>query len=530
MTAFAISQRYLVFPVQNGAERRRLFLSINGVMQREFDLELADRSVDFWVYLDVSSWRGCEVRLESDSPAPLEQVKQAEDYPGNAEVYHERLRPQFHFTSRRGWNNDPNGLLYYKNQYHLFYQHNPFGVRWGNMHWGHAVSADLVHWQEVGEALYPDAMGVMFSGSGLVDWRNTAGFQRGEEKPLVLAYTAAGGGNVWSQGKPYTQCLAFSADGGQTWEKYAQNPVLSRVAGRNRDPKIIWHAPSSNWVMALYLDQDDYALFTSPDLKTWSRTFTYQIPGSTECPDLFELALDGDPGNTRWVLWGASTCYLVGQFDGTTFTIEETIGKQNNGGSSYAAQTWSDIPAEDGRCIQISWLRGDIPGMPFNQQMTFPLELTLRTTPKGIRLFAAPVREIEAVYQEKTVFGSQELRHGANLLAGFSGELLDIEARIDVGTAAEVRLEVHGVAVVYDTQGQSLRCKDHSVEMPLENGRLDLRILVDRASLEVFAGGGRVYLPLSLVYPEGRQDLSLTANGGSAWLERLELRKLRCIW
>jgi fructan beta-fructosidase len=529
MNSFIVQRRYLVLPVQNGAEKRKLLLFITGQLEREFDLELALSQVDFWVYLDLSAWQGCQASLEVDPPAALDQIEQADEVPGSLELYRENLRPQFHFTSRVGWNNDPNGLLYYKDRYHLFYQHNPYGVRWGNMHWGHAVSPDLLHWEELGETLYPDALGVMYSGSGVVDWQNTTGFQAGVEKPLVLVYTAAGSSNNWSTGQPYTQCLAFSADGGQTWKKYSGNPVLKHIRGRNRDPKVLWSQSRKQWVMTLYIDQD-YALFTSPDLKSWSHVFSYVIPESTECPDLFELVVDGDPGNTRWVLWGASTCYLVGQFDEDEFHIEAVVGQQNSGGDSYAAQTWSDIPAEDGRCIQISWLRGDIPGMPFNQQMTFPVELTLRTTSEGIRLFAAPVREIETLYRSKTTIVAPALQPGENPLLGVGGELLDIQARIKPGTAEEISLEVHGVQVVYDVRGQALRCGEKSASLPLENGILDLRMLVDRASLEIFAGGGRLYLPLSLVYPEGDRDLALTVKGGNAQIEHLEVFELHSTW
>ena len=164
-------------------------------------------------------------------------------------MYNEKFRPQFHFTARQNWLNDPNGLVHYDGTYHLFFQHNPAGLEWGNMTWGHAVSRDIVRWKQVENALEPDRLGTMFSGSAVVDWENTSGFQTGPDKPIVLIYTAAGGTSPESEGQPFTQCLAYSSDGGQTWVKYAGNPVLGCIRDGNRDPKVIWHAPTRRWIM-----------------------------------------------------------------------------------------------------------------------------------------------------------------------------------------------------------------------------------------------------------------------------------------
>jgi len=301
---------------------------------------------------------------------------------GDEPLYQETYRPQFHFTPKTNWTNDPNGLMYYKGEYHLFFQHNPFGINWGHMTWGHAVSPDMVHWTQLDHAIHPDELGTIFSGSGVVDWGNTAGFQTGEEAVLVCIYTSAGGTSPESEGRPFTQSIAYSNDRGRTWTQYEGNPVLGHIAGSNRDPKVIWHEPTGKWVMALFLDGHDYALFGSPDLKEWTRLSDVHVEGASECPDFFELPVDGDPASTRWVFWGASGNYLLGSFDGTSFTPEGESLRSNWGAHCYAAQTWSDIPPSDGRRLQIAWMaKGEYPGMPFNQQMSFPRELTLRTTP-----------------------------------------------------------------------------------------------------------------------------------------------------
>jgi fructan beta-fructosidase len=205
-----------------------------------------------------------------------------------APAYGERLRPQFHFTSRTNWLNDPNGLVFYKGEYHLFFQHNPSGINWGNMTWGHAVSTDLLHWRQLDDALKPDRLGTIFSGSAVVDWDNTAGFQSGNEKTLVAIFTSAG--------KPFTQSMAYSTDRGRSWRKYDKNPVLNHVAGENRDPKVIWHVPTKRWIMALYLDGEKYALFSSPDLKRWEKLCDLPEFGASECPDFFELQITGGRG------------------------------------------------------------------------------------------------------------------------------------------------------------------------------------------------------------------------------------------
>ncbi|MGC3958526.1 MAG: glycoside hydrolase family 32 protein [Verrucomicrobiota bacterium] len=348
-----VQDDYLNLPVKNGAPKRRMSLWVDGKAEREFDIELADDQPDWWAFLDATPFKGKTVTLKvnklPEDSAALSAVEQAAQPKAQQDLYQESLRPQFHFSSRRGWLNDPNGLVYYQGEYHLFYQHNPYGWGWGNMHWGHAVSKDLVHWEELPVALYPDEHGTMFSGSAVVDWNNTTGFQTGEEKPLVAMFTAAG--------KPFTQGIAFSNDRGRTWTKYKNNPVLPHIAAENRDPKVVWYAPGKKWVMALYLDKSDYALFSSPDLKRWQKLSDVTLPGDSECPDFFEIAVAGDPLNSRWVFYGANGMYLVGKFDGTTFTPETKPLALQHGNTWYASQTYSDIPTVDGRRILVPWGR-----------------------------------------------------------------------------------------------------------------------------------------------------------------------------
>jgi fructan beta-fructosidase len=450
--------------------------------------------------------------------------------PGGA-PYAEVYRPQFHFTPAKNWTNDPNGLVYFRGVYHLFFQHNPFGNEWGHMTWGHATSRDLVHWTEHAPAIRPDKLGTVFSGSAVVDTTNTAGFRTGAEAPIVCVYTSAGGTSPESRGRPFAQSLAYSNDGGATWTKYAKNPVLGHVAGSNRDPKVIWHEPTKRWVMALYLDGIDYALFGSQDLKSWAKLCDVSMPGTGECPDFFELPVDGAGGRRLWIFWGANGNYRLGGFDGTTFKPGTDVIRSLWGANDYAAQTYSGIPRPDGRRIQISWMSGGkYPGMPFNQQMSFPRELTLRSTPAGPRLAMRPVREIETIRRSKKVWKDVALGADAPELALGEGELWDIEAEIEPRSAATVGLRVRGEEIVFDAKAGTLTCLGKTAPLELTNGRITLRVLVDRTSIEIFAGGGLVTMCSCFLPDPANRSLGAFAGGGEARITELARYALTSAW
>ena len=250
-----------------------------GEVLRHFDIDLADGAGDYQVFSDLQPFLGqrLTVEFEGSGAASLDGLQLAAEAVPPDGLYREQLRPQFHFSSRRGWNNDPNGLFCFGGEYHLLYQHNPYSVEWGNLHWGHAVSRDLVHWSELPVALYPDELGAMSTGCAVVDHENTSGLGRPGAPAVVAIYTA--GHASWTPG--FVQCLAISTDGGYTWSKYDGNPVIDHIVHRNRDPKVIWHPGSERWVMVLYLDRFDYAIFTSPNLLQWERTSDH---GSCRAP------------------------------------------------------------------------------------------------------------------------------------------------------------------------------------------------------------------------------------------------------
>lgn len=445
---------------------------------------------------------------------------------GNGKLYNEIYRPQFHFTAKKNWLNDPNGLMYYKGEYHLFFQHNLSGIDWGNMTWGHAVSPDMLHWKQLDHAIYPDELGTIFSGSGVVDWNNNAGFKTGDESVMVCIYTSAG--DCVNPKVPFTQSIAYSNDKGRTWLKYAKNPVLEHIIGSNRDPKVIWHIPTEKWIMALYLDGNDYALFSSPNLKEWTRICDIHLPDTGECPDIFELPVDGDPENKKWVFWGGNGNYYIGTFDGQEFTPESDVLRTEFGANCYAAQTWSDIPKYDDRRIQIAWMSGGkYPDMPFNQQMSFPCRLILKNTSDGIRMFRQPVREIENIYQKEHNWNNEIIKTEENLL---SGELFDIRAEFEFGNSVEFGFIVRGEKVQYNVANSKLSCLGRTVTLKPVGNKIKIQILVDRTSIEIFVNDGRVSLSSCFLPNLNNKSLVIYADGGDVKVMSLNVYELRSVW
>jgi sucrose-6-phosphate hydrolase SacC (GH32 family) len=446
-----------------------------------------------------------------------------------AALYRESLRPQVHFTAQANWINDPNGLVFFRDEYHLFFQHDPTKLNGSEFKsWGHAVSSDLVHWRQMNDALLPDELGSIWSGSAVVDWHNTAGLQAGDEPPLVAMYTAAGGMLPASAGRPFTQALAYSNDRGRSWYKYAGNPVLANVANGNRDPKVVWHAPTKRWVTALYLSDDRFGLFASPDLKEWRQLQEVRVSGSSECPDFFEAPIEGEAGATRWIFWTANNAYLAGAFDGTKFVAEGGPRRGDFGDCYYAAQTFSDIPAKDGRRIQIAWMRGgQYPDMPFNQQLSIPTVLTLRRDVEGLRLLRSPVKELEKLRGDRGEWKGT-LGEGRDPFKDVSGDAFEIRATIDSAAAREMTLCVHGTPLTYDVAAGRLSLPGAQADIPLHEGKLRLHAFVDRTSVEVFAAEGRATLAKCFVPAKGAASLSLSGDG--AIVESLEWWTLKSIW
>jgi len=516
-----ITGRYLNVPIKAGAVRRTMRIELGGKIVRAFEVELAGAEVEYWAFTDVSAWQGKSVSLKLDSlpttrdpkiqahsaahPIPegaLDILTISEEIVDATELYHEALRPQFHFTTRRGWHNDPNGMVYYQGEYHLFFQLQPFSVSsFSDKSWGYAVSRDLVHWAERPIALYADHEGAKWSGSGVVDWHNVSGLQQGDEPPLLLFYTATGiSAHNHRPPEPgdYVQSIAYSNDRGKTWETYAGNPIMPNITPGNRDPLVQWHEPTQRWVMPLFVGQPESwvkpenqvaaQIFTSVDLKQWNYEST--VDGFFDCPLLFSLPLDGDETELRWVMNCANMKYKVGRFDGRVFTPETDLLIGQIGECAYAPQLFNEAP--DNRRIQIAWGRTEAPDMPFSQIMLFPCDLSLKSIATGPRMCWTPAKEIEQLYAERTETRDVVLTDAAAPIELTRGGACDLRMVIEIGDASAVELNVCGLLVVCDVRAKELTAKGYAAPLGLAEGKLNLRVLVDRLSVEVFAEDGLV--------------------------------------
>jgi fructan beta-fructosidase len=513
----ALSQRYILFPIQNGGKKARIDVSIDGRNVREFDAEIAASKdqISFWAFLDITDFAGevATIKLDGVTQKGLEMIVQSNEIPGAAEFYNEPLRPQFRFSQKVGWNNDGNGMVYYDGEWHLYFQHNPYGWNWGNMHWGHAVSEDLVHWEQLPIAIYNKRRGDWaFSGGGVVDENNTAGWQTGDEKVIVASWTSTGRG----------ECIAYSNDRGRTFTEYEGNPVIKHSG---RDPKIIWYEPGKHWVLAVYNHYEDVphmAFYNSENLKDWR--FQSRLQDYYECPEVFELPVDGDTHNTRWVVFAADARYAVGNFDGKTFTPEHEGKHRMHYGNYCAAQTFSNAP--DGRRIQVGWAQIAMPDMPFNQTFSFPHELTLRTTEEGIRMFAEPVKEIEQIYKKTHTAKRRELSEGEPVRLNVSGDIFDITATFRVGAAKVLGLDIGGNRIDYHVESGKLQ----DAPMRPVDGKVTIRVLVDRPTLEIIGNDGRVYITRPRAKKGEFRTVEAFAVGGTAKLVEVEAHELESIW
>lgn len=497
-----ISKRYLNFPISQGVECKSMTLSVKGEESCRVNIRLTAGCPDYWTFRDVSQWRGKTLTISFDgSEAALSRVFQADTIVGGSIMYHEPERPQYHFSTRRGWINDPNGLVYHDGLYHLFYQHNPYEREWGNMHWGHAVSRDLLHWQELPLALHPDSLGTMFSGSAVIDYDNTAGFNGKDGRPALIAiYTANG---QWER-----QCLTYSLDNGMTFRKYVGNPVIDSherwQSHDTRDPKVFWYAPAHHWVMVLY-ERSGHSIYTSTDLKHWQ--WRSHVDGFYECPDLFELPVDDGSGECRWVMWGASGTYMIGKFDGQVFAPDGPK-QRNMTGTGYAAQTYNNLPARDGRTIKMTWANLTFGNAPFKGVMLLPQEQVLHRTATGLRLLSRPIRETEHLFT--TVYKADNLTQNAanSALQAYNGnETLRIRAVLELTEATAASLSYRGQPLFdYNMSTNLLHGAFYVSEQP-GSMTISADIYVDRGVVEVFVDGG------AFSYAMKRGDKSDSTNG-----------------
>ena len=483
----------------------------------------------------------------------ISQIKPSDTFDLN---YDEPYRPYYHFTPEYGWMNDPNGMVYHNGEYHLFYQYNPYGARWGNMHWGHAVSEDMMHWKHLPIALAPDPLGAIFSGSAVVDKDNTAGFGKGA---IVAFYTSAG--------EQQTQSIAYSLDNGRTFTKYEHNPVISNPNIADfRDPKVFWYAPQRKWIMSLATSQT-ITFYASKNLKEWERLseFGQNIGAHTgvwECPDLFPLSYEG---KTKWVLFvsinpggpngGNATQYFIGDFDGTTFTPEALPYPLwiDYGRDNYAGVTWSNISESDGRRLFLGWMNNwdygnSVPTKNFRSAMTLPRELRLQHNGSHLVVASFPVEEVGDEQDNQPIIMNKLAENPLPIGADFynNGYVVSFTVKLNALKAFRFALQnSKGEKIVYyfDTEEKNLvvdrrksgltdfsnNFADPLIVAPLiPKESYTIHLWVDKASVEAFVNGGEVVQTNTVFPTEPYNQLWFDLRGNTVVsVENITLYKIK---
>ncbi|MCC9645259.1 glycoside hydrolase family 32 protein [Rhodopirellula sp. JC740] len=444
--------------------------------------------------------------------------------------YQQDYRNQFHFSPKTEWMNDINALIYADGKYHMLYQ-------WGKAirHGGYATSPDLLHWNDRGVALIPQESFLpaeakrnvsgaqVYSGSGVLISGQTAEKITGStDEAMVMIYTGTKSGT----------CLAWSNDGGESWHDYPGNPVANRTQGADpRDPCVIYHQPTQSWVMALY--ENGTTFYGSNDLVNWKKLSN--IDFGFECPDLFELPLDGNPDQMKWVLHDANGSYLVGQFDGVRFTPEQDVLVMDVGPDFYAGQTFFRPTLPSGDVIQIAWndhWNGGIGESPWERNATFPVKIGLVTYNGKMRVTRTPIRRISDLYETTLAWKNETIgpKTSSNqVLSGVQAEAFDLTATFDLNetTAKRVTFQIANKEITYDIEAQMLLGKPLR---PDANQRLTLRMLVDWSTLEIFAAGGVFSYSEQFAFTPDDESVAVFTDGGQVKLKSLELHPIKSIW
>ena len=566
------NQKYLLLPVEDASPDVRISMIVNNKEVKNFDVRLAIHKVDYFVPVDLSDYSGklisfkfkmnsndpVRVNLSPDNTACCKEMKLSDTFDTSNR---EKFRPTYHFSPLYGWMNDPNGMVYKDGEYHLFYQYNPYGSKWGNMNWGHAISKDLVNWEHRPVAIAPDAFGTIFSGSAVIDHHNTAGFGAGA---IVAIYTQNSDRQV--------QSIAYSTDNGRTFTKYENNPVLVSEARDFRDPKVFWYEGTKRWIMVLAVGQE-MQFFSSPNLKDWTFESSFGkghgAHGNVwECPDLFELPVEGT-NEKKWVLLcslgdgpfgDSATQYFVGSFNGKEF-VNESPSKtkwMDWGKDHYATVTWSDAP--DNRRIAIAWMSNwqyanDVPTSQYRSPNSVPRDLSLFTVDGETYLQSAPSPELLALRDasKKRSFKVNGTRTIKEMIPGNDGAY-EIELTIENQHADVIGFRLYNdkgeeVDMQYDMKEKKFsmdRRKSGEVSFnenfpmltwtAIEQGgneeqggkeALKLRLFVDKSSVEAFGNGGRFVMTNQVFPSEPYNHINFYSKGGAYKVDSFVVHKLK---
>lgn len=564
--------KYLCIPVQESAEEATVNVLIDGKLERTLNIRLATSKVDYTVPLDITEYKGKNLLLNVITKQSRATVREAK---GDAcwknftvsntfdVTNREKYRPVYHHTPLYGWMNDPNGMVYKDGVWHLCYQWNPFGSKWQNLSWGRSTSRDLIHWEHQGAVLEPDGLGMIFSGSSAIDSTNSAGFGANS---IVAMYTSAAASQI--------QSLAYSTDGGNTFTTYPANPVLT-LESEARDPNIFWNNESKQWTLVLANAlEKEMLIFTSPNMKQWTLQSSFgkgigAQDGVWECPDLFQLNVS-NTGEKKWVLLcninpggiqgGSATQYFVGEFDGKTFKADTDANGNiptkwmDYGKDHYATVSWSDAP--DKRRTVIGWMSNwqyaaEIPTMQFRSANTLPRDLSLfRYSDGQYYLASAPSPEMLNL-RDQSINKSTRFSVGKKVktlsLPTKNDGICEIVMDLDTRRSSKVTMTLTNkqqekVIMTYDAQNAQLSFDrtqsglvNFSQDFPSvtvnptysENGKVSLRIFIDRSSIEVFEKEGR-FVQTNLVFPTSPYTtLSLQSNGGMARVSNFKVYSLK---
>lgn len=515
-----VANKYITFPANSQKSSKKIMLFDAGTLVYDLDCCVDMLEPNFTAYVDVERFMGKELEIEI-SPNMNFSVGVA-DKIGDDTLYSEPLRPQIHFSVPNGWNNDPNGMIKHDGVYHMYYQFNPCAAQWGNMHWGHATSLDLIHWEDHGIVMFPDELGTMYSGSAIEDTKNVLGKNKDGKNAILYYYTAAGRHGLLAGGdKMNTQCLAISTDGGMTLDKYEGNPLIETITPHNRDPKVVYVEEIGAYIMALYFERDEYKLFISNDLINWNIYFEFHLEGDNECPDIFSIMLDGEK---LWVISGAHDKYVIGHFAESGFVIDTEPKSLTYSSVAYAAQSFSGI--DDGRVIKAIWDKLHLPCTTFSQQMAIPTEMSLERHGNEIYLAAMPVREIEILRKESRVY--TDLALSDELFVDTGAAPLDISLEFAMNGSI-VTLGFFGAELIVNTAENIVKYKNASMPLSLNNDKAKLRVLVDQGSLTVFADNGKFCTTQKNICDFNLPYVTLTADNDTQ-IERFECHILKSIY
>jgi len=540
---------------------------VSNFIGKQAQIRIFDNASDGWGHICVD-----HILQSDDPPERFGFSDKLGAYRKSKQYMDEPRRPQFHFSPELNWLNDPNGLVFHDGEYHLFYQYNPAGIEWGHMSWGHAVSKDMIHWEHLSIAIPESKEGMAFSGSCVVDHRNSSQLGKDNKPPMVAIYTGH------SPGKQ-VQNLAFSNDNGRTWEIYDGNPVLDLGLSDFRDPKVFWHEKSKRWIMVVALATERViAFFGSENLKDWKELSRFGPAGARnkpnwECPDLFELPIENEDGRKLWVLeadmgdgaiaGGSGSEYFVGNFDGTRFTTIQHSQWVDYGRDFYAPISFENFPSSDNRRVWLGWFNNWqtclVPTNPWRGSMTVPRELSLRKLtfnseePATYVLVQKPIRELSGVYGSPLSLKTDVLGWPPKKITT-PGDLQDMRfeltAELRPGVARSLGFRIHTgedeyTEIGYDRQFLGVyvdRTKSgdvsfhpafpgrHNAPARLMDGKVSIRVLVDRSSVELFVNDGEVVIS-DLIFPTSQKPwLEAFVGDDSAKIENAQLVPINSIW